>query len=111
MSIKTNKTGKAAATSAKPKKEPEVKDLDCGEVPCDEGKAMNRAAVHALRRKLAISMGLALINVIERGIRAYAEDIEREMEAADKAARAAKRSAKGKTVGKAKPKAVAAKGT
>ena len=109
MSIRTDKTGKAAATAAKPKTEPEVKDLDCGEIPCDEGKPMNRVAVHALRRKLAISMGLALINVIERGIRAYAEDIEREMKSADKAARAAKRSAKNKTGGKAKTKATAEK--
>jgi len=109
MSIKTGKTSKAAPSAAKAKEGPKVADLDCGEIPCDDGRPMNRAAVRTLRRRLAISMGLALINVIERGISAYAEEAERELQAADRAAREAKRRTKGKTGGKARPKAAAGK--
>lgn len=92
--VKTGGTAARPAAGASAEK-PKAEDLKCGKLPCDDcGRAVSRAVVRSARRRAAISVGLALMHIVERGITGFAEDIERELAEAEKSAQAAERRAK-----------------
>ena len=57
-------------------------DLDCPKLPYDEaGRSLGRSACHSQANLEGMRIALAIIKLLERGIRAYAEEISKEADA------------------------------
>ena len=96
MSARKEKPAEAAKRPSAPI------DLDCPKLPADgAGQPISRAALRRRARMDSIRIALALVSILERGIRAAADDIAKEADAAAREERKAARLVKPR---KAKPK-------